>query len=58
MKDSGHSRISQGSRTRGCCGGLREQIRTRPSAGAHLDVDVEVADLGAYDAIFGTGKVA
>jgi hypothetical protein len=25
---------------------------------AHLDVDVQVADLGAYDAAFGTGKVA
>ena len=37
---------------------LREQFRTRPAAGAHLKVDVEVADLGAYDAVFGTGEVA
>ena len=37
---------------------LREQFRNRPAAGAHLGVDVEVADLGAYDAVFGTGEVA
>ncbi|OMC05618.1 transposase [Mycobacterium sp. NS-7484] len=37
---------------------LREQFRTRPSAGAHLQVEVEVADLSAYDAVFGTGEVA
>lgn len=37
---------------------LREQFRTRPTAGAHLEVDVEVADLGAYDTLFGTGEVA
>jgi transposase len=37
---------------------LREQFRNRPAAGAHLEVDVEVADLGAYDALFGTGEVA
>lgn len=37
---------------------LREQFRTRPSAGAHLQIDVEVADLSAYDARFGTGEVA
>ncbi|WP_396909195.1 IS21 family transposase [Mycolicibacterium sp.] len=37
---------------------LREQFRTRPAAGAHLDVSVEVADLSAYDTIFGTGEVA
>lgn len=37
---------------------LREQFRTRPAAGAHLTVDVEVADLNAYDAAFGTGEVA
>ena len=37
---------------------LREQFRTRPAAGAHLAVDVEVADLSAYDARFGTGEVA
>jgi transposase len=37
---------------------LREQFRTRPATGAYIDVDVEVADLGAYDALFGTGEVA
>lgn len=37
---------------------LREQFRTRPAAGAHLQVEVEVADLSAYDALFGTGEVA
>ncbi|WP_422747038.1 IS21 family transposase [Mycobacterium sp. WMMD1722] len=37
---------------------LREQFRTRPAAGSHLAVDVEVADLSAYDARFGTGEVA
>lgn len=37
---------------------LREQFRTRPAPGAHLEVDVEVADLSAYDAVFGTGEVA
>lgn len=37
---------------------MRESFRTRPAAGAHLEVDVEVADLGAYDAVFGTGEVA
>lgn len=37
---------------------MRENFRNRPAAGAHLDVDVEVADLGAYDAVFGTGEVA
>lgn len=37
---------------------LREQFRTRPAAGAHLDVEVEVADLSAYDTLFGTGEVA
>jgi transposase len=37
---------------------LREHFRNRPAAGGHLDVDVEVADLGAYDAVFGTGEVA
>lgn len=40
--------------------GLREQFRTRPAVGAHLsvEVEVEVADLNAYDARFGTGEVA
>ncbi|AIY49763.1 MULTISPECIES: IS21 family transposase [Mycolicibacterium] len=39
---------------------LREQFRTRPVAGAHLaiDVEVEIADLSAYDTRFGTGEVA
>jgi transposase len=37
---------------------LREQYRARPAAGSHLTVDVEVADLSAYDARFGTGEVA
>jgi transposase len=37
---------------------MREQFRTRPAAGAHLAVDVEVADLSAYDSVFGTGDVA
>ena len=37
---------------------LREQFRARPAAGSHLAVDVEVADLSAYDARFGTGEVA
>lgn len=37
---------------------LREQYRTRPTAGRHLEVDVEVADLSVYDAVFGTGEVA
>lgn len=37
---------------------LREHFRNRPAAGGHLDVDVEIADLGAYDAVFGTGEVA
>lgn len=37
---------------------MREQFRTRPVAGAHLAVDVEVADLSAYDSVFGTGDVA
>jgi hypothetical protein len=38
---------------------LREQFRTRPAVSAHLDISVEVvADLSAYDTIFGTGEVA
>lgn len=37
---------------------MRENFRTRPAAGTHLDVEVQVADLGAYDAVFGTGEVA
>lgn len=37
---------------------LREQFAHRPAAGRHREVDVEVADLSAYDAVFGTGEVA
>lgn len=37
---------------------LREQFRTRPAAGSHLQVEVEIADLSAYDTRFGTGDVA
>lgn len=35
---------------------LREHYRNRPPASSHLDVEVQVADLGAYDAAFGTGE--
>ena len=37
---------------------LREQFIHRPTAGRHREVDVEVADLSAYDAVFGTGALA
>lgn len=37
---------------------LREQFCIRPAAGAHLQVEVEVADLSAYDAVSGTAEVA
>lgn len=37
---------------------LREQFTHRTTAGRHRDVEVEVADLGAYDAVFGTGALA
>lgn len=37
---------------------LREQFRARPAAGWYPQVEVEVADLSAYDARFGTGEVA
>jgi len=37
---------------------LREQFAHRPTAGRQREVDVEVADLGAYDAVFGTGAHA
>lgn len=37
---------------------LREQFIHRPTTGSHRDVDVEVADLAAYDAVFGTGAIA
>lgn len=35
---------------------LREHYRNRALASSHLDVEVQVADLGAYDAAFGTGE--
>lgn len=35
---------------------LREQYRQRPAVSSHLDIEVQVADLGAYDAAFGTGE--
>ncbi|MFN3002973.1 IS21 family transposase [Mycolicibacterium wolinskyi] len=35
---------------------LREHYRNRPAASSHLDVEVQVADLSAYDAAFGTGE--
>jgi transposase len=38
---------------------LRQQyLHRRASPSSHLQVDVEVADLSAYDAVFGTGEVA
>jgi hypothetical protein len=38
---------------------LRQQyLHRRTSPGSHLEVDVEVADLSAYDSAFGTGEVA
>ena len=37
---------------------LREQFTHRPTAGRHREVDVEVADLSAYDAVLGTGEVS
>jgi transposase len=38
---------------------LRQQyLHRRTSPDGHLQVDVEVADLSAYDAVFGTGEVA
>jgi len=38
---------------------LRQQyLHRRRSPDDHLQVDVEVADLSAYDAVFGTGEVA
>jgi hypothetical protein len=37
---------------------LREQFHHRPTAGRPRDVEVEVADLAAYDAVFGTGAIA
>lgn len=35
---------------------LREHYRQRPAVSSHLDVEVQIADLGAYDAAFGTGE--
>lgn len=37
---------------------LRENFRTRPTATAALDAEVQIADLSAYDAAFGTEDVA
>lgn len=37
---------------------LREQFAHPSTASRHREVDVEVADLSAYDAAFGTGEVA
>ena len=38
---------------------LRQQyLHRRTSPSSHLEVDVEVADLSAYDSAFGTGEVA
>jgi hypothetical protein len=38
---------------------LRQQyLHRRTGPEDRLEVDVEVADLGAYDAVFGTGEVA
>ena len=38
---------------------LRQQyLHRRTDTEDHLQVDVEVADLSAYDAVFGTGEVA
>ncbi|WP_099459258.1 IS21 family transposase, partial [Mycobacterium avium] len=37
---------------------MRETFRNRPAVAAHLDIEVQVADLGTYDAVFGTGEVA
>lgn len=49
MRDPGHV---------GAAAVLREQFAHRPTAGRQREVDVEVADLGAYDAVFGTGALA
>lgn len=35
---------------------LREHYRNRPTVSSHLDIEVQIADLGAYDAAFGTGE--
>jgi hypothetical protein len=35
---------------------LREHFRTRPPTTSDLDVEVQIADLSAYDAAFGTGE--
>lgn len=37
---------------------LRENFRNRPPTNSPVDVEVEVADLAAYDAVFGTEEVA
>jgi hypothetical protein len=35
---------------------LRENFRNRPAPSSHLDVEVQVADLSAYDTAFRTGE--
>ena len=38
---------------------LRQQhLHRRTSSADHLEVEVQVADLSAYDTVFGTGEVA
>ena len=37
---------------------LRQQHLHRPTSPEHLEVEVQIADLSAYDAVFGTGEVA
>jgi hypothetical protein len=38
---------------------LRQQyLHPRTGTNDHVEVEVQVADLGAYDAVFGTGEVA
>jgi hypothetical protein len=38
---------------------LRQQyLHRRTGTGDRLEVEVQIADLGAYDAVFGTGEVA
>lgn len=37
---------------------MRVVVHRRTGVEDHLQVDVEVADLSAYDTVFGTGEVA
>lgn len=37
---------------------LRERFCARPAVSSHLQIEVEIVDLSAYDARFGTGEVA